>query len=192
MQLPYSQKIVDKLYPHVASFCVANGSEAPATMINDFDQAVSGVNMLFSIIEKTAVDYGYDIVLQTLNDTHAMRNIVHLIQVLAHVELDIAEANGALPITNIESLIALDFNRLLDSRTNYGDSWCKRGGIGAFMMLARKYDRLAQYIDTRGVAALLTDDRREGVVDDIGDLRRYLLLCYGLRCSIGDEAAGGV
>lgn len=61
----------------------------------------------------------------------------------------------------------------------YGGSWKKRGGVGAFMMLARKWDRLEQQVAVEGwdvFKAAEEDRREEGVIDDIRDLRRYLLL----------------
>jgi len=61
----------------------------------------------------------------------------------------------------------------------YGGSWKKRGGTGAFMMLARKWDRLEEQVRKLQwdvFTAALNDERKEGVLDDIGDLRRYLLL----------------
>lgn len=88
---------------------------------------------------------------------------------------------------------------------SYGDSWKRRGGIGAFMMLARKWDRLeqrcgevpaknktlipvqglpsAQFIRSEGEGDRFDifchidyDERSEGIIDDIRDLRRYLML----------------
>lgn len=65
----------------------------------------------------------------------------------------------------------------------YGGSWLKRGGIGAFMMLCRKWDRLEQAMHTENgsdkydvIERAVCDGREEGILDDIGDLRRYLLL----------------
>jgi hypothetical protein len=62
----------------------------------------------------------------------------------------------------------------------YGGSWKKRGGVGAFMMLARKWDRLEQFVQNRSgwdiFLAISSDQRDEGVIDDIRDLRQYLLL----------------
>lgn len=101
----------------------------------------------------------------------------------------------------------------------YGNSWCKSGGVSAYFMLKRKIDRLQNIVE-RGLtesditnlldtaeaieqgtrlpgseeatAALIrkavqnrqydileigaNDTREEGLLDDIGDLRRYLLL----------------
>jgi hypothetical protein len=63
---------------------------------------------------------------------------------------------------------------------SYGDSWKKRGGIGAFMMLARKWDRLEHSLEKKNhydiFKAIEMDRRAEGIIDDIRDLRRYLVL----------------
>lgn len=72
-----------------------------------------------------------------------------------------------------------DCNSLLAAQKNYGDSWKKRGGVGAFMMLARKWDRLEKICRENGwdIAKVIESDARaEGIIDDIRDLRRYLLL----------------
>lgn len=61
---------------------------------------------------------------------------------------------------------------------DYGGSWHRRGGQGAFMMLARKWDRIEKAFNNYGglKAALSADARAEGIIDDINDLRCYLLL----------------
>jgi hypothetical protein len=77
-----------------------------------------------------------------------------------------------------------DVDALANARKHYGDSWKKRGGVGAFMMLARKWDRLENRLTNPGQAfgqydifrAIETDSRAEGIIDDIRDLRRYLML----------------
>lgn len=60
----------------------------------------------------------------------------------------------------------------------YGGSWQRRGGQGAFFAACRKWDRYVQSITRYGTLkiALETDKREEGIRDDIGDLRRYLIL----------------
>ena len=40
---------------------------------------------------------------------------------------------------NIKSIAQDDINSLIESEKSYGDSWKRRGGTGAFMMLARKF-----------------------------------------------------
>jgi hypothetical protein len=47
------------------------------------------------------------------------------------------------------------------------------------MMIARKWDRLEKFCEEHGYNifnAMAEDDRGEGIIDDIRDLRRYLLL----------------
>lgn len=87
---------------------------------------------------------------------------------------------------------------LKEKTKSYGDSWKKRGGVGAFMMLARKWDRIEMALDPTKVpgdlreapitlrvgmvpaydifTAMEKDPRDEGILDDIRDLRRYLML----------------
>jgi|TARA_R100001163_G_C5010270_1_gene156448 hypothetical protein len=76
--------------------------------------------------------------------------------------------------------IALNDAECLDqAEKSYGDSWRKRGGVGAFMMLARKWDRIELQVQTHNYdvfKAYASDPRDEGILDDIQDLRRYLLL----------------
>lgn len=103
-----------------------------------------------------------------------------------------------------------DVKGLKVAEQSYGSSWKKRGGVGAYMMLARKFDRIEKALapkispdvrekmlsDLRSgrnvevdlVAKALSDqpwdifsaaerdERTEGLIDDIRDLRRYLLL----------------
>lgn len=68
----------------------------------------------------------------------------------------------------------------------YGGSWQKRGGQGAFMMLCRKYDRIVHQVslcENDFVKATSRDDRDEGIADDFSDLRCYLLLVASYRLS---------
>jgi hypothetical protein len=61
----------------------------------------------------------------------------------------------------------------------YNASWKQRGGAGAFFMLARKWDRIEATVKAKGYdvfMAIAQDTGPEGVLDDIRDLRRYLLL----------------
>ena len=76
---------------------------------------------------------------------------------------------------------------LVQAHAKYGDSWRKRGGGEAYHNLTRKWDRIE-----RAVEALPTHDLfeairahpahdgtlggKDGLLDDIRDLRRYLLL----------------
>ncbi len=72
-----------------------------------------------------------------------------------------------------------DTQSLHRAEASYGDSWRKRGGVGAYMMLARKWDRLELQVEQHGYdvfKAVAQDQRQEGIIDDIRDLRRYLFL----------------
>ena len=82
-------------------------------------------------------------------------------------------------VNNVLGLANQDVEGLHESEQSYGDSWKQRGGVGAFMMLARKWDRLEKQVTEQGYdifQAITYDDREEGVLDDIRDLRRYLFL----------------
>ena len=85
-------------------------------------------------------------------------------------------------IKRVKAIADGDWRGLDLSDQSYGDSWRKRGGVGAFMMLARKWDRLELQVEKHGYdvfQAVFKDSRDEGIVDDIRDLRRYLLLVEG-------------
>lgn len=84
-------------------------------------------------------------------------------------------------LAELDAIAQEDAAGLRKAYESYGPSWKQRGGVGAFMMLARKWDRLHNRLEKlqwawdvfRGIAF---DDRGEGVIDDVRDLRRYLLL----------------
>jgi hypothetical protein len=79
----------------------------------------------------------------------------------------------------LANLALSDCSILVEKGRSYGDSWKQRGGIGAFMMLARKWDRIENAVKRNGYDVFVTydkDKREEGIIDDIRDLRRYLLL----------------
>jgi hypothetical protein len=81
--------------------------------------------------------------------------------------------------TNFEDIVGDDVTELEEAHKHYGISWRKRGGVGAFMMLARKWDRLENKVVEFNwdiFIAMEDDQREEGILDDIRDLRRYLLL----------------
>jgi hypothetical protein len=82
-------------------------------------------------------------------------------------------------IRETEIISAEDWTSLDKAEQDYGDSWRKRGGVGAFMMLARKWDRIENQVVEKGwdiFKSIEQDIRPEGILDDIKDLRRYLLL----------------
>ena len=80
----------------------------------------------------------------------------------------------------IQQLAMQDVEVLMKKGQSYGSSWRKRGGVGAFMMLARKWDRIEQQCSEAGydIFKIIEDGKEipDGLLDDIRDLRRYLLL----------------
>ena len=80
---------------------------------------------------------------------------------------------------NMQKIVSTDVSELEKAEKSYGDSWRRRGGVGAFMMLARKWDRIENQVKAENYdifASYKKDTREEGILDDIQDLRRYLLL----------------
>ena len=92
----------------------------------------------------------------------------------------------------IMEIASNDAEALVNSQKSYGDSWKKRGGVGAFMMLARKWDRLETQVKDFNYDifdAIYENPSSEGIMDDIGDLRRYLFLVEAeIRREIGGFA----
>ena len=81
--------------------------------------------------------------------------------------------------TKLQAVAVADIDQLVRKDAEYGSSWKSRGGVGAFMMLARKWDRLEPQVKKHGwdvFKAITADTREEGLLDDLGDLRRYLML----------------
>ena len=79
----------------------------------------------------------------------------------------------------IKLLAHSDVEKLEEAQVSYGDSWRSRGGVGAFMMLARKFDRIEQQAESCNYDIFEAGrryDGENGLLDDIGDLRRYLFL----------------
>lgn len=75
-------------------------------------------------------------------------------------------------------VLAESIVRMLEAKGNhYGDSWRKRGGPGAFMVMARKWDRIENMAAAKGYDIFELCHTNEGDInDDIDDLIGYLLL----------------
>ena len=89
------------------------------------------------------------------------------------------ESNMPANFKHIQQLADEDVQKLRQAEESYGDSWRGRGGVGAFMMLARKWDRIENQVTKDGYDIFTTiknDPSDSGILDDIKDLRRYLLL----------------
>ena len=79
----------------------------------------------------------------------------------------------------LEPIQSTDLEEVKRKDISYGASWKKRGGTGAFHMLARKWDRLEEMLKTRNYDILIKQDVSGGdgtILAEIRDLRRYLLL----------------
>lgn len=72
-----------------------------------------------------------------------------------------------------------DAKVLAERDSSYGSSWEKRGGVGAYMMMVRKSDRIETQVEKHAwdvFAAIRSNPAPDGVIDDLRDLRRYLFL----------------
>lgn len=86
----------------------------------------------------------------------------------------------------LDALVVDDVRGLVKAESKYGQSWRKRGGCEAFFNLSRKMDRIevaaakaghdifkAVHMNPAGDGTI---GGKDGLLDDIRDLRRYLLL----------------
>lgn len=78
----------------------------------------------------------------------------------------------------IEDIALTDVETLKQKGISYGDSWKKRGGVGAYMVgFARKVDRIENIVKQHGYDIFKAGEVNTGdIMDDIRDLRAYLLL----------------
>lgn len=85
-------------------------------------------------------------------------------------------------MNKIEEVAMSDVATLIQKERTYGGSWKKRGGVGAFMMLARKMDRIENiaqqhsYDVFSAVAAGGMEGEDGSMIAEIRDLRCYLNL----------------
>jgi len=82
---------------------------------------------------------------------------------------------------HLESVTQEDLRELRRKESTYMGSWKKRGGVGAFMMCARKWDRIEQIVSRYAYdifAAIEADQTGQdgSALAELRDLRRYLLL----------------
>ena len=77
----------------------------------------------------------------------------------------------------LENIGINDAMTLVMKGKTYGDSWRKRGGGQAFAVLARKWDRIENILEPMEYDIFQAWVSNPGdIVDDIRDLRRYLML----------------
>jgi hypothetical protein len=84
---------------------------------------------------------------------------------------------------HLEPICVVDVDEVTKKDISYGSSWKKRGGVGAYMMLARKWDRLEEVVESRYRYDVFDAIKSTGgggedgtVLAEVRDLRRYLLL----------------
>ncbi len=95
----------------------------------------------------------------------------------------------------IPIIAAEDTERVLKKDEEYGASWKKRGGVGAYMVMIRKVDRLEEQCKKHGYdifKAIQDRSTGEGLLDTIRDLRSYLdLIEADVRANTFDAASLG-
>jgi hypothetical protein len=84
-------------------------------------------------------------------------------------------------LSELDNIAKEDVEGLRTAFQSYGPSWKMGGGVNAFFMLKRKWDRLYNRLSKPEISfdifkGIATDIRGEGVIDDVRDLRRYLAL----------------
>lgn len=92
---------------------------------------------------------------------------------------DLSKDSGERFLDELDKIAQEDSAGLKKAAESYGNSWKRRGGIGAWMMMCRKFDRLEIRVEKMGwdiFRAIAEDTRSEGAIDDVRDLRRYLML----------------
>lgn len=100
-------------------------------------------------------------------------------------------------LAHLLNVFVRDAEQVLLKDKTYKGSWLKRGGVGAFMMLARKWDRLEGAMEANGydiLSALAKESptARDGLLDDVQDLRRYLALVEAQLMALRDPTWEGI
>lgn len=86
-------------------------------------------------------------------------------------------------------------NKIVDTlwqkEQHYAGSWQKRGGVGACMMLSRKWDRIEEITKNNGYDIFKVLQNNTGdVKDDVEDLVGYLLLCLAFNRLVSENSEG--
>lgn len=142
----------------------------------------------YDIFEHIAADRGAD---GFIDDVRDLRRYLMLVEaeLTARKACNLADS-GRGYLDQLASIARSDVAAVEEKEKSHGSSWKRSGGIGAFMMFARKWDRIKQRVVTRIEAAdgapgaarenmfehVVADRRAEGIIEDIRDLRRYLML----------------
>jgi hypothetical protein len=142
----------------------------------------------YDVFEHIAVDRRTD---GLIDDVRDLRRYLLLVEaeITARSASNVGDRRRGF-LDHLESVAASDVGSIEEKEKAYGSSWKRRGGIAAFMMFARKWDRIVQRVSTQvdpsegkpgagrdNVLEHIPADRRaEPLIDDIRDLRRYLML----------------
>lgn len=89
---------------------------------------------------------------------------------------------------HLNPIAAQDVAVLKEKDENYGASWLEYGGFSAFFATVRKWDRIRVQLKRVGwnvFEAYAADKRQEGFMDDVRDLRRYLMLWEARAIELG-------
>jgi hypothetical protein len=85
-------------------------------------------------------------------------------------------------LSRLEAVLSAIRCAVIKGHGKYGDSCLQRGGVGLYMMLARKWDRLERDASLTGYDLLSMIERDvvanvvDGVADDVLDLCAYLVI----------------
>jgi hypothetical protein len=126
-----------------------------------------------------------------IDDVRDMRRYLMLIEaeMLARKASNVTDS-GRGYLDQFSKIAESDIEIIQEKERAYGSTWRQRGGISAFMVFARKWDRIERRVATHVDAAdaapaaardnifehIAADRRAEGVINDVRDLRRYLML----------------
>lgn len=98
---------------------------------------------------------------------HAARQALRHYQVRPHAAAGGIRRDNALMHAVLAPLLHMQYRK----EGTYGDSWAKRGEIGVFFNISRKFDRL-EHIVLNGAR----DEVGESDIDTVADLANYALL----------------
>lgn len=91
----------------------------------------------------------------------------------------------------LQEIANSDVTQINMKESTYKGSWKKRGGIGAFMMMARKWDRIEGMVEDHNYNVFYEGFSMSGkdgtLLAEIRDLRAYLLLIEAEMYNIEDQ-----
>ena len=175
----------DKFWGTMKEYCNSVLNSLPLESHQWVNENVHLVNFKssFNHVDNCCETYGYDIFRFGSMHPQQLRYMMECtIRLQLSVEYETLKENS--PYVSLTkdatSMLARDCEEVRKRDESYGSSWKKRGGVGAFMMLARKYDRIDTNTPNHSLHEFRNHTGDEGVTDtianDLKDFRRYLLL----------------